>query len=308
MAYLDNERERIECCASKLALGAALSPSDVRGNAAGSPKPVSLRFSIFETAKEIKHGHYLQASRTVGPTATEGPWFSESPEYAHWSGERASQSLVLFGPPGCGKTTSSKLAVKRLLEGRAFDEVVTFYFFGNDGLVGQSHNIPLLVLSMLVAQIVGRTLDTSFLQTLADEELKSLDRAMKSADQVQKAIDGLSCATNRSVEVNEQPLEGLTSLGELSEDKLWRILRKVVLTAHEMTISCIYIVIDGIDEALPKDGVRFIRNLRVALDSTKHGSATVAETLISSRRCPDIEQHLDGWPFVDPEKERRGKE
>ena len=304
MAYLEDERERFKCCASKLALSAALSPSDVLGSANGSPDPVALRASILETAKEITHGRYLQASRTVEPTATRSGWFFESPEYIHWSGEQSSQSLVLFGPLGCGKSISSKLEVKRLLEGRAFNEVVTFYFLENDGRIRQSPKHFVFALFTLVAQIVGLTLDTSFLQNLADEELEILNRAMKSADKIQKAIGALSDSTNPSAEMEERLAKNPSYLKDISEDTLWRIFNKFVLTARKMTV---YIVLGGIDGTPPGDRARFIRNLRAFLDSTNREGGTVAKALISSRRYPDIEQHLDGWPFVDPEKEQRGQ-
>lgn len=178
----------------------------------------------------------------------------ESPEYVKWTSGETKEILWYRGIPGCGKSTMVSQVLNGLFEDLTFTEAAAFFDFDVAWKMDRiSANIPAAVISFIAAQLLER--NPNLLSAMSGDEQKIITTALLCTH---KIFSYKSSSESESRRV----MPGLVSaLRMIQESTLWSCLCHIIDRGLE-TMSRIYLVFDGDDNALPEDRFRFLRNIR----------------------------------------------
>lgn len=172
----------------------------------------------------------------------------ESPEYVKWASGDTREILWYRGKPGCGKSTMVSQVLKGLFEDLAFTEVAAFFDFDVAGTMARdSANIPAVAISFIAAQLLQH--NPNLLLGMSGDEQRTMTAALL---WTQKIFSSESPRVMRGL---------VSALRTIQESTLWSCLCHIIDRGLE-TMSRIYLIFDGDNNALPEDRFRFLRNVR----------------------------------------------
>ena len=186
--------------------------------------------------------------------------------------------------------------LKGLFEDLAFTEAAAFFDFRVAGTMHRnSANIPAVAISFIAAQLLQH--NPNLLLAMSGDEQRIMTAALL---WTQKIFSYSSCSESES-----RP--GLVSaLRTIQESTLWSCLCHIIDRGLE-TMSRIYLIFDGDNNALPEDRFRFLRNVRRLWERSESIKRGCVKILIASRDYPKAREVLNGLPYLDNEKEQQGK-
>ena len=223
----------------------------------------------------------------------------ESPEYVEWASEETSNILWYRGKPGVGKSVMVSHTLKRLFESLAFTEAVAFFEFDVARKLDRlSANVPAVVISFIIAQLYDR--NPKLFSTLSPDEQKTIATTLLRSHEI------LAYESTKEVESNRVMPNLASTLRTVSETDLWSCLLQFIKRGLA-SMSRIYLVIDGDDNALPEDRFRFLQSIRKFWERSKTTQTGCLKVLIASRDNPKARNILHGLPYLDNEKEQQGK-
>ena len=241
-------------------------------------------------------------------------WFWESPEYQSWRTSENSQFLWCTGKPSVGKSSIAAILVSELSRQRIHSEYVAHFFFQLPQEGSASSSIPALVVCSIIAQLLHTRYDQRAIHDdavwLSHKERAVLLKAFKSTANICSLL-----AQDRSAQsvpnIDERARiatslsQATSALRSISEDDLFKILASLI---HAYTEEDIHIVIDGADVLLPDDQSRLLKNFRNLWKCAHKDPSLKLRILIMSRPLKRIQEILDGLPYLDYDKERKGNE
>lgn len=185
--------------------------------------------------------------------------------------------------------------LKGLFEDLAFTEAAAFFDFDVAGTMDRnSTSIPAVAISFIAAQLLQH--HPNLLLAMSGDEQRTMTAALLWTQKI-------FCIESKSTRV----MRGLVSaLRTIQESTLWSCLCHIIDRGLE-TMSRIYLIFDGDDNALPEDRFRFLRNVRRLWERSESMKRGCVKILIASRDYPKAREVLDGLPYLDNEKEQQGK-
>ena len=223
----------------------------------------------------------------------------ESPEYVDWASGETTDLLWYRGKPNCGKSVLVSHTLKRLFASLAFTEAVAFFDFDIARKLDRpSANVPALVISLILAQLYDRS--PKMFSTMSPDEQKTIVTALL------RSHETLAYESTEEVESNRVIPNLVSALRTISETDLWSCLLKSIDQGPE-SMSRIYLVFDGDDNALPEDRFRFLQSVRKLWECSKTTRVECLKVLIASRDHPKARELLHGFPYLENEKEQHGK-
>lgn len=189
--------------------------------------------------------------------------------------------------------------LKGLFEDLAFTEAAAFFDFDVAGTMDRnSANSPAVAISFIAAQLLQH--NPNLLLAMSGDEQRTMTAALL---WTQKIFSYNSCIESES----SQAMPGLVStLRTIQESTLWSCLCHIIDRGLE-TMSRIYLIFDGDNNALPEDRFRFLRNVRRLWERSESMKRGCVKILIASRDYPKARAVLNGLPYLDNEKEQQGK-
>ena len=189
--------------------------------------------------------------------------------------------------------------LKRLFESLAFTEAVAFFDFDIARKLDRPlANVPALAISLIIAQLYDR--NSKMFSTMSPDEQKTVATALLRSHEI------LAYKSTGEVESNRVMPNLVSALRTISETNLWSCLLKSIDQGPE-SLSRIYLVFDGDDNALPEDRFRFLQSIRKLWERSKITRVECLKVLIASRDHPIAREILHGLPYLDNEKEQQGK-
>jgi hypothetical protein len=221
----------------------------------------------------------------------------ESP--VKWTSGETKEILWYRGWPGCGKSIMVSQVLKGLFENQIFTEGVTFFDFDVAWKMDRkSANIPAAVISFITAQLLKG--NPKLLSALNGDEQQTITTALLCTHKIFSYESSIESESRRV-------MPGLVSaLRTIQESTLWSCLCHIIDRGLE-TMSRIYLIFDGDDNALPEDRFRFLRNIRRLWERSESTQRGCVKILIASRDYPKAREVLDGLPYLDNEKEQQGE-
>ena len=222
-----------------------------------------------------------------------------SPEYLDWTSEGTKGILWYRGKPGCGKSTMVSELLKRLFENQLFTEAVTFFDFDVAYRMHRtSANIPAAVISFITAQLLES--NPSLLSALNGDEQQIITTALLRTHKI------FSYESSTDSELRRAMPGLISALRMIPEGKLWTCLCRIIDRGLE-TMSRVYLIVDGDNNALPEDRFRFLRNIRELWERNESTQRGCVKILIASRDYLKAREILEGLPYLDNEKEQQGE-
>ncbi len=223
----------------------------------------------------------------------------ESPEYVKWTSGETKEILWYRGVPGCGKSVMVSQVLKGLFENQNFTESTTFFdFWVAVKMDPAAANIPAAVISFITAQLLEG--NPNLWSAMNGDEQHIITTALLCTHKI-FSYESSSKSESRRV------MPGLVSaLRMIQESTLWSCLCHIIDRGLE-TMSRIYLIFDGDDNALPEDRFRFLRNIRRLWERSESTQSGCIKILIASRDYPKAREVLDGLPYLDNEREQQGE-
>ena len=223
----------------------------------------------------------------------------ESPEYVDWASKETINILWYRGKPGVGKSVMVSQVLKRLFESPAFTEAVAFFGFDIARKLDRpSANLSGVAISFIVAQLYDR--NPKLFSTMTPDEQKTVAMALLRSHEI------FAYESTEAVESNRVMSSLVSALRTASETDLWSCLLQSIDQGPE-SMSRIYLIFDGDDNALPEDRFRFLQSIRKLWEHSEITRAGCLKILIASRDHPKAREILHGLPYLDNEKEQQGK-
>lgn len=189
--------------------------------------------------------------------------------------------------------------LKGLIENQLFTEGATFFDFDVAWRMHRtSANFPAAVISFITAQLLE--INPKLLSAMNGDEQQTITTALLCTHKV------FSYESSNESE-SRRVMPGLVSaLRMIQESTLWSCLCHILDRGLE-TMSRIYLIFDGDDNALPEDRFRFLRNIRGLWERSESTQSGCIKILIASRDYPKAREILDGLPYLDDEREQQGE-
>ena len=224
----------------------------------------------------------------------------ESPEYVKWTSGAAKEILWYRGGPACGKSVMISQVLKGFSKDLVYTELAIVFDFAFAGqmLRNVTVNPPAVVISFVVAQLLEHS--PNLWSILNEDEQNIMAKALLCTHRIFSYE-----VSNKS---ESQPvLVGLVSnLRMMKESILWSCICHIINQSLQ-TLSRIYLIFDGDDNAIPEDRFQFLRNIRKLWETCRSSQKACVKVLIASRDHPKVRELLDGVPYVDNEKEQQGE-
>lgn len=187
--------------------------------------------------------------------------------------------------------------LKGLFEDLAFTEAAAFFDFDVAGTMDRnSANTPAVAISFIAAQLLQH--NPNLLSAMSGDEQRTMTAAFLWTQKI--------FSYNLESE-SPRVMPGLVSaLRTIQESTLWSCLCHIIDRGLE-TMSRIYLIFDGDNNALPEDRFRFLRNVRRLWERSESMRRGCVKILIASRDYPKAREVLNGLPYLDNEKEQQGK-
>lgn len=188
--------------------------------------------------------------------------------------------------------------LKGLFEDLPFTDAAAFFDFDVARAMYRTANIPAAVISFIAAQLLER--NPNLLLAMSGDEQKTITTALLCTHRI---FSYTSSSESESRRVIPGPVSALRMI---QESTLWSCLCRIIDRGLE-TMSRIYLIFDGDDNALPEDRFRFLRNIRRLWERSESTQRGCVKVLIASRDYPKAREVLDGLPYLDNEKEQQGE-
>lgn len=150
----------------------------------------------------------------------------------------------------------------------------------------------------MVAQLYDR--NPKMFSTMTPGEQKTVAMALLRSHEL------FTYESTEAVESNRVMSNLVSALRTVSETDLWSCLLQSIEQGPE-SMSRIYLIFDGDDNALPEDRFRFLQSIRKLWEHSEITRAGCLKVLIASRDHPKAREILHGLPYLDNEKEQQGK-
>lgn len=189
--------------------------------------------------------------------------------------------------------------LKGLFENQIFTEGATFFDFDvAQKLDRVSANIPAAAISFITAQMLEG--NPNLLSAMNGEQQQTIIMALLRTYKI------FAYESSDKYELR-RAMPGLVSdLRMIQESTLWSCLCHIIDRGLE-TMSRIYLIFDGDDNALTEDRSRFLRNIRRLWERSQSTQSGCIKILLASRDYPKAREILDGLPYLDNEKEQQGE-
>lgn len=242
---------------------------------------------LLSTVDQEKH---KTAAQSLDYDSPQLYWIFRNKDYHHWLNSNCSQVLWLLGPLEC-RIRNAASHIVDLWKSDLGERISVLYFFCSSAAREQYFAIDFI--RAIILQIVHDSpsrkdaVITVFLRTLFDAILNA---------------ELVSNPKQSHFQPHDSPDTIIKKTFDASSNDYWDALTAVLHIVHSQRL---FILIDGLHK-IEHQKDKFLKEFREFIEHVQEDGSSTIKVLLTSRPQDELKAILDGMPYIEYDKERRG--